>query len=153
MAFVMVPPDAGPVRRRFQAQRRRDTRPEMALRRELHRRGLRYRVDVAPAGTRNRADIVFPRQRVAVFVDGCFWHGCARCRSLPKTNTGWWREKFRRTVERDQRVDHTLSAAGWTPLRVWEHEAADTAADRVQALLRQVLATSRGGARALETPS
>jgi DNA mismatch endonuclease (patch repair protein) len=120
-------------RRRMQAQPRRDTAPELALRRELHRAGLRYRVDVAPlSGLRRRADIVFARARVAVFVDGCFWHGCDRHgRREHQVNAWYWPEKIDRNRRRDADTDRRLGEAGWTVLRVWEHEAPAEAAQRV----------------------
>ncbi|MEZ5257880.1 MAG: very short patch repair endonuclease [Ilumatobacteraceae bacterium] len=112
-------------RERFRRQRQRDTEPELALRRELHRRGLRYRVDRRPIpGLRSRADLVFGPARVAVFVDGCFWHGCPEHATEPKHNASWWREKLATNVERDRRVDETLADAGWLSMRVWEHEDA-----------------------------
>lgn len=119
-------------RRRFQRQGRRDTSPELALRRCLHARGLRYRVD-APvvAGLRRRADIVFPRSKVAVFVDGCFWHSCPDHGTLPLANRTWWKQKLARTVERDRDTDERLARSGWRVIRVWEHESPDDAAQRV----------------------
>jgi DNA mismatch endonuclease (patch repair protein) len=114
------------------ANRRRDTGPERALRSELHRRGLRYRVDHAPlAGVRCRADLVFPRSRVAVFVDGCFWHACPEHGNLPKANRDWWRTKLELNVARDRRNDEALREAGWQVIRIWEHEPVAAAADRV----------------------
>lgn len=112
-------------------QRRRDTAPELALRSELHRRGLRYRVDYPLPGMRRRADIAFPRQRVAVFVDGCFWHGCPKHGTWPKTSETWWRAKIEANRTRDRDTDARLSAAGWISVRVWEHESPPTAATRV----------------------
>jgi DNA mismatch endonuclease (patch repair protein) len=118
-------------------QRRRDTGAEMALRRILHSRGLRYRVDQPlPGLSRRRADLTFPTQRIAVFVDGCFWHGCPEHRTEPKTNDAWWAEKLRRNVERDRETDEHLTAQGWTVVRIWEHEWPDAAADRVEAAVR-----------------
>ena len=130
----LVPEVPSPeVSRRMALVRTRDTDPEIALRRLLHRRGLRYRLDVRPLPTlRRRADIVFPRDRVAVFVDGCFWHGCPRHPSWPKTNAMWWREKIERNRERDRETSARLRAAGWTVVRVWEHEEASKAAERVR---------------------
>jgi DNA mismatch endonuclease (patch repair protein) len=123
-------------RKRMQANRGRDTAPELALRRELHRRGFRYRVDRAPLSSlRCRADLVFGRQKVAVFVDGCFWHGCPHHRSLPKANRDWWKSKIAATIARDRRNDAVLLKAGWVVVRVWEHEEVDAAADRVAAAL------------------
>jgi DNA mismatch endonuclease (patch repair protein) len=116
----------------MQGNRKRDTRPELALRSELHRRGLRYRVDVRPAaGLRCRADIVFGRKRVAVFVDGCFWHDCPEHGTSPRTNAPYWSAKIARNVERDRFNETELSAAGWTVIRVWEHESPVDAADRI----------------------
>src|SRR5262245_43057823 len=112
--FPPPPPSSEAVRQRFSRQRTRDTAPELALRRELYGRGRRYRVDVAPAGTgRRRADLVFTRARVAVFVDGCFWHQCPIHSLAPKANAAWWREKLARNVQRDREVDSTLASAGW----------------------------------------
>lgn len=122
------------VRRRMKQQRRRDTAPELELRRTLHRRGLRYRVDVAVLpGVRRRVDIAFSARRVAVFVDGCFWHRCPTHGTQPKANQEWWRAKLDRNVWRDRDMDEQLAAAGWTVVRIWEHEAPAEAADRVEA--------------------
>jgi DNA mismatch endonuclease (patch repair protein) len=132
------------VRRRMQRQPRRDTKPELELRRELHRRGLRYRVDVAPlAGMRSRADVVFPSIKVAVFVDGCFWHGCPEHGTAPATNAAWWRDKLSANRARDRRVDAELECAGWKVVRVWEHESATAAADRVESAVRTALPQRR----------
>jgi DNA mismatch endonuclease (patch repair protein) len=114
------------------SNRRRDTKPELAIRSALHRMGLRYRVDVAPLpDLRRRADIVFPRQRVAVQVDGCFWHGCPEHGLAPRANRDYWVEKIRRNRERDAETDAALQAAGWMVVRVWEHEEPLGAARRV----------------------
>ncbi|QNG20962.1 very short patch repair endonuclease [Rhodococcus triatomae] len=119
---------------RMRAQRRRDTKPEIALRRELHRRGLRYFVDRAPVkDIRRRADLVFPRARLAVYVDGCFWHSCPQHATSPKNNARWWAEKLAGNVLRDRDTDRRLVEAGWTVVRVWEHEEPIAAADRVEA--------------------
>jgi DNA mismatch endonuclease (patch repair protein) len=116
---------------------RRDTGPERAVRSELHRRGLRYRVDRALLpGLRTRADLVFVSARVAVFVDGCFWHGCPEHRTWPQANAEWWRRKLEGNVERDRRIDAALEQAGWVVVRVWEHEPADAAADRIERAVR-----------------
>ncbi|MBM4634813.1 DNA mismatch endonuclease Vsr [Rhodococcus hoagii] len=122
---------------RMRAQRRRDTAPEVALRRELHRRGARFFVDRAPLrGLRRRADLVFPRRRVAVYVDGCFWHSCPQHATSPKNNGQWWADKLAANVVRDRDTDTRLADAGWTVVRIWEHEDPTEAADRVQAALR-----------------
>jgi DNA mismatch endonuclease (patch repair protein) len=116
---------------------RRDTRPEIDLRRALHARGLRYRVDVAPEpALRGRADIVFRQARVAVYVDGCFWHSCPEHGVLPKGNREWWRTKLEATVRRDRITEATLRDLGWTVVRVWEHEDPEDAANRVESALR-----------------
>ncbi|WP_067885804.1 very short patch repair endonuclease [Nocardia vaccinii] len=121
---------------RMSRQRRVGTKPEIALRKELHRRGRRYFVDRAPLpGMRRRADLVFPRYRVAVYVDGCFWHSCPEHATFPKNNARWWAEKLAGNVVRDRDTDARLAAAGWTVVRVWEHEDPIRAADRVQAAL------------------
>ena len=110
----------------------RNTKPELNLRSELHRRGLRYRVDFAPLkGVRRRADVVFPGRRVAVFVDGCFWHVCPEHSSWPKNNARWWREKLQENQRRDRDTDRKLQDAGWVTVRVWEHEDPVDAAERV----------------------
>lgn len=105
--------------------RRTDTKPEIALRSELHRRGLRFRKDhpIRVQGRRPiRPDVVFTRARVAVFVDGSFWHGCPEHQVVPKSNPDYWIPKLRRNVERDREVDAVLEDDGWTVLRAWEHE-------------------------------
>lgn len=128
------------------ANRRRDTKPELALRSHLHRGGLRYRVDRPinlPGRRPARPDIVFARQRIAVFVDGCFWHRCPEHASSPRANAEYWRVKLARNVARDREVDAALTSAGWTVVRVWEHEGSAEAARRVEALVRG--ASSRSG--------
>lgn len=121
----------------MQSVRRRDTVPELLLRKELHRRGLRYRVDTRPLpDLRRKADIVFRSARVAVFVDGCFWHFCPIHRSVPKSNYTWWRAKLERTRRRDAETNSRLEAANWTAVRVWEHEDPVNAANRVERLVR-----------------
>ncbi|RRQ27807.1 very short patch repair endonuclease [Rhodococcus sp. Eu-32] len=122
---------------RLSKQRRRDTKPEIALRRELHRRGLRYFVDRAPVkGMRRRADVVFPRRKLAVYVDGCFWHSCPVHATKPRNNAQWWADKLAANVARDRNTDERLDAEGWTVVRVWEHESAVDAADKVESALR-----------------
>ncbi len=117
--------------------RNRNTGPELAIRRELHRRGLRYRVDLPiPDVARTRPDIVFTRVRVAVFVDGCFWHRCPQHESFPKTNADWWLNKLTGNVRRDRATDEALARAGWHVIRIWEHEDPVIAADRVETIVR-----------------
>ena len=109
------------------------THPEMELRRVLHARGLRYRVNSPIDGLsrRIRPDIVFRGPRVAVFVDGCFWHGCPQHFVPPKKNTSWWTSKIADNSRRDHRIDLELATIGWAVVRVWEHEPATSAAERV----------------------
>ncbi len=134
----MPSPKSAQTSERFSRQRQRDTAPEIELRRALHRRGLRYRVDRAPIpGMRSRADIVFGPSRVAVFVDGCFWHGCPVHSTKPSHNAVWWHEKIAANRRRDARVSAALAAEGWVVVRVWEHEDAETAASRIAQLIRQ----------------
>jgi DNA mismatch endonuclease (patch repair protein) len=120
----------------MQRQRRRDTGPELVLRSELWRRGYRFRVDFAILGPRRRVDIAFTKAKVAVFVDGCFWHSCPAHGSIPKSNTEWWVKKLAANAERDRRADYELTMAGWSVVRVWEHEPIGVAADRVEKLVR-----------------
>ncbi|KIQ16618.1 DNA mismatch repair protein [Rhodococcus sp. Leaf7] len=123
---------------RMAKQRRRDTKPEVALRRELHRVGLRYFVDKAPLpGMRRRADVVFPRRLVAVYVDGCFWHSCPQHATHPKNNAQWWADKLAANVARDRDTDRRLAEAGWTVVRIWEHEDPVIASERVVEAVRQ----------------
>jgi DNA mismatch endonuclease (patch repair protein) len=121
--------------------RLRDTGPELALRRELHRLGLRYRLHrpVLP-GVRRRPDIVFGPRRVAVFIDGCFWHGCPQHGTTARRNRKFWLEKIGTNKLRDADTDRRLRKAGWQVLHVWEHEDPKVAADKV---LRAVLDGSR----------
>lgn len=122
----------------MQVQRRRDTSCEMEIRSLLHAAGLRYRVDARPLPEwRRRADLVFPRVRTAVFIDGCFWHGCPDHRAMPRANASWWQAKIARNRERDAETDERLRGAGWTVLRIWEHENPAEAAARISDVVRQ----------------
>jgi DNA mismatch endonuclease (patch repair protein) len=130
-------PSTPAVRAAMRGNQRRDTRPELALRSALHARGIRFRVDfpIRPAdGVRPiRPDIVFSRAKLAVFVDGCFWHGCPEHGTQPSRNSAYWTAKLERNVERDHRHDALLDEAGWTVVRVWEHEAwHDIAVERIE---------------------
>jgi DNA mismatch endonuclease (patch repair protein) len=101
----------------------RDTKPELALRSAVHALGLRYRVSARPLpGTRRTADLLFTRAKVAVFMDGCFWHGCPEHHTVAVTNGGFWAEKVETNRRRDRDTDQRLAAAGWLSVRVWEHE-------------------------------
>lgn len=114
------PPLNEVVRRQMRSMPRRDTQVEVALRRELHRLGLRFRVNYRELpGT---PDIALTRARIAVFVDGCFWHRCPDHGSRPKNNADWWASKLDSNVARDRRKDHELINMGWLPIHVWEHE-------------------------------
>jgi DNA mismatch endonuclease (patch repair protein) len=123
--------------RRMRANRRRDTGPERALRAELHQRGRRFFVDrpVRSADRLVRPDLVFPRARVAVFVDGCFWHACPIHGTQPKENNAYWAPKLNENVARDRRNTKTLEDAGWQVIRVWEHVPTGDAADAVERAL------------------
>lgn len=121
-------------RERFKRQPQRDTKPELAIRRELHRRGFRFRLNVRVSKSiRSKPDIVFRGAKVAVFVDGCFWHGCPDHGTFPKNNHQWWSEKLCANAERDAKTTATLKAEGWEVIRIWEHEPMNQAADRVTA--------------------
>lgn len=137
---MAVPAASSPAAlKRMQRQARRDTKPELALRRALHALGLRYRVDypVVP-GARRRADVAFTRAKVAVFVDGCFWHGCSMHATKPKANAEWWADKLSANVVRDRDTDERLRAAGWVVVRLWEHEDMTTAAGAIETLIESV---------------
>ncbi|RZS86892.1 T/G mismatch-specific endonuclease [Motilibacter rhizosphaerae] len=134
---VQLPPappaSSEAVRRVLSRNRRRDTAPELAVRRALRSLGIGYRVDWSPPGTsrRRRADIVVRRGRVAGFVDGCFWHSCSVHLHMPKANAEWWELKLASVVARDRDTDAQLLAAGWLPVRVREHEDPEDAALRI----------------------
>lgn len=137
MATFNVPSHPGPSSKglsaRMSAAKRRDTAPEMLLRRELHRRGRRFRVVMkVPGNNRRTIDIAFPRQQLAVFVDGCFWHGCPEHGTQPSANAQWWSTKLAANRARDEDTNLLLRTAGWRVLRVWEHTPVDDAASRVE---------------------
>lgn len=111
------------VRKTMQGNRGRDTKAELAVRRLVHARGLRYRVNARPEqDLRRTADLLFTRVRVAVFIDGCYWHGCPDHFSMPATNLDYWRSKIGRNRLRDVETTALLEGRGWTVLRFWEHE-------------------------------
>ncbi|MDM3973869.1 very short patch repair endonuclease [Mycobacterium marseillense] len=121
------------VRACMQANKNRDTKPEVALRSAVHALGLRYRVATRPLkGFRRTADMVFSRARVAVFLDGCFWHGCPEHHTVAMTNGKFWADKVVENRARDRDTDQRLADAGWISLRVWEHEDPEEAAMRVR---------------------
>lgn len=116
----------------MRANHRRDTKPEMAVRRLVHAKGLRYRVDARPIpGLNRRADLVFTRKKLAVFIDGCYWHGCSQHGSTPRSNADYWSKKIATNRSRDAETDHLLVTAGWTVIRAWEHETPQTVALRI----------------------
>ena len=124
------------VRRQMQANRRRDTKPELALRSRVHELGLRYRVAAKPLpSSRRTADLVFTRARVAVFLDGCFWHGCPDHHRPARRNEEFWREKIVQNRERDEQTTELLQQAGWLVVRVWEHEDPVPAALRIHEIV------------------
>lgn len=133
-------PSSAAVTAAMKGNRRADTKPELALRSALHARGLRFRKDFllrTSAGSRVKADIVFTRRRLAVFVDGCFWHGCPTHGHTPKANTHYWAPKLERNRDRDARVTAALEADGWKVLRIWEHEELSVATERVTQAIAQ----------------
>ena len=121
----------------MQGNRSTDTGPEVAVRRLVHAMGLRYRKNIRPdPSLRRTADLVFLRQRVAVFIDGCFWHGCPEHHRLPRTNTDYWAAKVDGNRERDNATDETLAAAGWTVMRFWEHDDPEEVAATIRTAVR-----------------
>jgi len=131
----------------MQANRRRDTRPELAIRSMLHARGLRYRIDrpiPVREGRSIRPDLVFPAARVAVFIDGCFWHGCPVHGTSPKTNADYWLPKIAENRQRDARNNASLRAEGWDVIRAWTHEAPEDVVARIaEAVDRRKRSTAR----------
>ncbi|HZX02249.1 very short patch repair endonuclease [Kribbella sp.] len=123
--------------RNMQAIRRTDTKPEILLRSALHRSGYRFRKDLSvhTSSRRVRPDIVFTARKVAVFVDGCFWHCCPEHGRNPSVNSQYWSPKLQRNVERDRLADSALGADGWSVVRIWEHEALEVAVEKVIAAL------------------
>jgi DNA mismatch endonuclease (patch repair protein) len=112
----------------------RDTAQELAVRRLLHASGLRYRVNVpVPGMPRRTIDIVFPKTKIAIFLDGCFWHGCPQHETRPKANAEWWRTKLDKNMARDIETTSHLTEEGWTVLRFWEHVPAEEVAATVRA--------------------
>lgn len=133
----MTPSSPG-VSARMSRQASKDTAVELAVRRLLHAAGLRYRVEYpVPGLPRRRIDVAFPRAKVAVLIDGCFWHGCPQHATHPKANAEWWRSKLDRNMARDRETTEHLLAAGWTVLRFWEHEAPEEVAVRVATVVKR----------------
>lgn len=131
-AGVPAPSDVGAANR-MRATRRRDTAAELAVRSVLDAFGMTYDIDRSPlAGIRRRADMIFQSEPVAVFIDGCFWHGCPEHGTWPKRNADWWREKIEVNRRRDADTDHRLAEAGWRSVRVWEHDEPRAAAEQIR---------------------
>ncbi len=125
------------VRAVMRGNKGKDTRPELAVRSAAHALGLRYRVGTSPLpGLRRTADLVFPKAKVAVFVDGCFWHGCPEHHRPARRNSDFWTAKIEGNVARDADTDTRLRDAGWTVVRVWEHEPPATAAGKIHAAVQ-----------------
>lgn len=128
------------VSRRFSRQAREGTTPEVRIRQQLHARGLRFRVQHRINGLpRRRVDLAFTRVKLAVLVDGCFWHGCPEHGTTPKSNRDWWLWKFSINEQRDRDTDRRLADLGWTVLRIWEHVQPSEAADRIEETYRELL--------------
>ncbi|RKT83624.1 T/G mismatch-specific endonuclease [Saccharopolyspora antimicrobica] len=116
----------------MQAIRNRDTEPERLIRRLVHARGLRYRLCARPLpGLRRTADMVFRPTKIAVFIDGCYWHGCPEHYKAPRTNPGYWSDKVARNIARDRDTDKQLTESGWLVLRFWEHESAEECVHKI----------------------
>lgn len=131
-------PSSPSISARMSRQASKDTAVELAVRRLLHAAGLRYRVEYpVPGLPRRRIDVAFPRAKVAVLIDGCFWHGCPQHATHPKANAEWWRTKLDRNMARDRETTEHLLAAGWTVLRFWEHTPAEEVAATVRAAVTQ----------------
>lgn len=131
-----VVPSSPAVSARMSRQGSRDTAPEVAVRRLLHASGLRYRVNVpVPGVPRRTIDIAFGKAKIAIFMDGCFWHGCPQHATRPKANADWWRAKLEKNMARDRDTTDHLRSAGWTVLRFWEHEPAEDVTRRIVTVL------------------
>lgn len=135
----LIQPSSPEVSRRMAKVRQKGTDAEVALRRELYRSGLRYRVDYEVLKKPRRvADVAFPGLRIVIFVDGCFWHGCPEHGSWPKQNAELWRQKIEANRLRDADTNERLSSMGWTVLRFWEHESPIDAAETVAQVVAMV---------------
>ncbi len=141
MTLAPPPPASSATARKVMLGNRRESATERALRSALHARGHRFRKDYAPvAGLRCRVDVAFTRDKLAIFVDGCFWHRCPQHASDPKANGAWWQAKLDGNVARDRRNDKALGEAGWTVLRLWAHEPTHVMAHRVLEVLEELQA-------------
>jgi DNA mismatch endonuclease (patch repair protein) len=132
-------PSSSAALNRMKAAKPRDTAPEKALRSELYKKGLRYRVDVRPIKELNRrADIVFQSAKVAIFVDGCFWHGCPKHGTQAKANAEFWKNKIKQNQIRDMETNQLLKKAGWKVIRVWEHEDSAKMSERIYKIIAKL---------------
>lgn len=138
------PPASTPdARSRMEKQKQRDTGPEVRIRSILHRAGYRFRTDCRPESSlKTRADIVFSRIKLAVFIDGCFWHSCPIHKTIPKSNTAWWLAKLEANRNRDRAADEALAEMGWKVMRVWEHEDPEKAARMIASGLDRLYSLS-----------
>jgi DNA mismatch endonuclease (patch repair protein) len=131
-------PSSYVAQRTMQANRRADTKPEIELRAALHARGLRFRKDFlvrTSSGVKTKVDVAFTRAQIAVFVDGCFWHGCPEHGVIPRANSHYWEPKLNRNRKRDREVTASLESDGWTVVRFWEHELLEDAVEQVSSML------------------
>jgi DNA mismatch endonuclease (patch repair protein) len=120
----------------MRANKSRDTTPELRVRRILHASGIRYRVNyLVPGMPRRTIDIAFPSRRLAVFIDGCYWHGCTEHRGIPTTNRQFWQQKIGKNRERDHETDAHLRSLEWVSLRFWEHESLDRVVSTIVGLV------------------
>ncbi|MEU2068658.1 very short patch repair endonuclease [Streptomyces anulatus] len=143
MSTSTVRPSSPGVSARMSRQASRDTKPEVAVRKLLHAAGYRFRVNArVPDMPRRTIDIAFTRAKVAVMIDGCFWHGCPVHATQPKSNAQWWREKLDRNMARDRETTEHLAAAGWTVLRFWEHATPEGVAKLVAAAVDEQRGTN-----------
>ncbi|WP_353886096.1 very short patch repair endonuclease [uncultured Gordonia sp.] len=127
------------VRARMSRQRTKDTAPEVRVRKILHARGARFRTEVKlEPDMRTRADIAWRGIRLAVFIDGCFWHGCPEHATRPAANAEWWAQKLDANIARDRRADALLAERGWTVLRYWEHENPEQVADDILGAIQRL---------------
>ena len=142
------PPSSAAASRRMSMVRTTGTMPERQLRTLLHAKGLRYRLGYRPLPTaRYQPDITFPGPKVAIFVDGCFWHGCRDHRGTPKANAEWWQAKIERNRRRDETVNEAFAAEGWQVVRIWEHQPLSDAADVVERVVLARRANNHVGHR------
>lgn len=132
------PPSSAAASKRMRANPSKNNEFELRIRKRLHSLGYRYRVDYPvpiPEMRRRRIDIAFPSKKLAVFLDGCYWHGCPLHGSMPKANQKAWEEKIRKTQTRDKQTTLALEKAGWTVLRFWEHDSDDTILEKITSVL------------------